>query len=59
MNKKQRFMQPVNILAPNGQSVPGVAQSVMEKALTIQDSLQILDGRASNSRNATTKIEAL
>jgi hypothetical protein len=39
MNKK--FMQPVNILAPNDQSVPGVAQSVMGKALTIQDSLQI------------------
>jgi hypothetical protein len=41
MNKKQRFMRPVNILALNDQSVPGVAQSVIGEALTFQDSLQI------------------
>ena len=39
MNKK--FMQPVSILAPNDQFIPGVAQSVKAKSLTIQDSLQI------------------
>jgi hypothetical protein len=31
MNKK--VMQPIEILAPNDQSIPGVAQSVMGKAL--------------------------
>jgi hypothetical protein len=35
MNKK--FMQPVNILAPNAQFIPGVAQSVKAKTLTIQE----------------------
>jgi hypothetical protein len=39
MNKK--IMQAVNILAPNDQGTPGVAQSVKAKTLTIQDSLQI------------------
>jgi hypothetical protein len=32
---------PVNILAPNDQFIPGVAQSVKGRTLTIQDSLQI------------------
>jgi hypothetical protein len=41
MNKNQRFMQPVEIQAPNDQCVPGVAQSVEVKTLPIQDSLQI------------------
>jgi hypothetical protein len=41
MNRKQRFMKPVEILAPNDQFVPGVAQSVKVKTLPIQDSLQI------------------
>jgi hypothetical protein len=41
MNNKQRFMQPVEILVPNHQFIPGVAQSVKPKTLTIQDSLQI------------------
>ncbi len=39
MNKK--FMQPVNILAPSDQFIPGVAPSVKAQPLTIQDSLQI------------------
>jgi hypothetical protein len=39
MNKK--IMQLVNILAPNDQVIPGVAQSVKGRTLTIQDSLQI------------------
>ena len=39
MNKK--FMQPVSILAPNDQFIPGVAPSVNAKPLPIQDSLQI------------------
>ena len=34
-------MRPVDILAPEDQFVPGVAQSVKGKALTIQDALQI------------------
>ena len=34
-------MQSVQILAPNDQFVPGVAQSMKPKTLTIQDSLQI------------------
>ena len=33
-------MQPVNILAPEDQFIPAVAQSVKPKTLTIQDSLQ-------------------
>jgi hypothetical protein len=41
MNNKQRFMQPVEILAPEDQFVPGVAQSWNAKPLTIQYSLQI------------------
>jgi hypothetical protein len=41
MNTKQRVRQPVDIPAPNAQFVPGVAQSVKAKPLTIQDSLQI------------------
>src|ERR1035437_7975496 len=41
MNNKQRFMKPVEILAPNDQFIPGVAQSVKLQTLTIQDSLQI------------------
>jgi hypothetical protein len=41
MNKKLRIMQAVEILAPNDQFIPGVAQSVNAKPLTIQDSLQI------------------
>jgi hypothetical protein len=41
MNKKLRFMQPVEILAPEDQFIPGVAQSVNVKPTTIQDSLQI------------------
>jgi len=39
MNK--RVMQSVQILAPNDQFVPGVAQSVKGKTLIMQDSLQI------------------
>ena len=39
--KTKHFMQPVEILAPNDQFIPGVAQSVEVKTLTIQDSLQI------------------
>jgi hypothetical protein len=39
MNKP--IMQAVDILAPENQSVPGVAPSVNAKPLTIQDSLQI------------------
>jgi hypothetical protein len=39
--KTKHFMQAVQILAPNDQFVPGVAQSVKGKTLTIQDSLQI------------------
>ena len=44
MNKK--FMQPVSILAPNDQFIPGVAQSVKAKTLSIEalplkNSLQI------------------
>jgi hypothetical protein len=34
-------MQPVEILAPEGRFIPGVAQSGKAKALPIQDSLQI------------------
>jgi hypothetical protein len=41
MNRKQRFMQPVETLALNDRSVPGVAQSVKVKTVPIQDSLQI------------------
>jgi len=41
MNKKQRFMRTVEILVPNDQFIPGAAQSVKGKTLTIQDSLQI------------------
>ena len=33
MSKKQRFMQPVEILAPHAQVVHGVAQSVKAKSL--------------------------
>src|ERR1035441_1136388 len=36
-----QFMQPVEILAPEDQFIPGVAQSVKPKTLTIQDSLPI------------------
>jgi hypothetical protein len=39
--KTKPFMQPVEILAPNAQFNPGVAQSVNATPLTIQDSLQI------------------
>jgi len=35
------FMNTVEILAPEDQFVPGVAQSVKLQTLTIQDSLQI------------------
>jgi hypothetical protein len=41
MNKKQRCMLPVEILAPNDQFIPGVAQSGKAKPLPIQDSLPI------------------
>jgi hypothetical protein len=41
MNKKQRFLPAVEILAPNDQFIPGVAQSVKRRSFTIQDSLQI------------------
>jgi hypothetical protein len=41
MNRKQRFMQPVEILAPNDQCIPGVAQFGKARPLPIQDSLQI------------------
>jgi hypothetical protein len=41
MKNKQRFMRPVEILAPEDQVVPGVAHSVEGKVLTMQDSLQI------------------
>jgi hypothetical protein len=41
MNRKQRFMQPVEILALNDQFIPGVAQSGNAKPLPIQDSFQI------------------
>jgi hypothetical protein len=41
MNKKQRFMQPVEILAPEDRFIPGVVQSGKRTTLTIQDSLQI------------------
>jgi hypothetical protein len=34
-------MQPVEILAPEDQFIPGVAQSVEVKTLPIRDSLQI------------------
>jgi hypothetical protein len=34
-------MQAVEILAPEARFIPGVAQSVKPKILTIQDSLQI------------------
>jgi len=34
-------MQPVEILAPKDQSIPGVAQSVKVKTLPIHDSLPI------------------
>jgi hypothetical protein len=39
--KTKRFMQPVEILAPNNQFIPGVAQSVKGRPLTIQASVQI------------------
>jgi hypothetical protein len=39
--KTKRFMQPVEILAPEARFIPGVAQSAQRKALTMQDSLQI------------------
>jgi hypothetical protein len=39
--KPKHFMRPVEILAPEDQFVPGVAQSVNGKPLTIQDALQI------------------
>jgi hypothetical protein len=39
--KTTPFMQPVEILAPNDQFVPGVAPSVNAKPLPMQDSLQI------------------
>lgn len=39
--KANHFMQPVEILAPSDQSVPGVAPSVNAKPPTIRDSLQI------------------
>ena len=41
MKTANQFMQPVEILAPNDQFIPGVAQSVKPKTLTIQDSLKI------------------
>jgi hypothetical protein len=41
MNEKLRFMQPVQILAPNDQFIPGVAPSVNAKPIPMQDSLQI------------------
>jgi len=34
-------MQPVEILAPSDQFIPGVAQPVKAKPLPIQDSLQV------------------
>jgi hypothetical protein len=37
----QTIMQPVELLAPSDQFIPGVAQSLKPKILTIQDSLQI------------------
>ena|ERR1039458_2299368 len=39
--KTRPFMRSVEILAPHAQFVPGVAQSVKPKTLTIQDSLPI------------------
>jgi hypothetical protein len=39
--KTRPFMQPVEILVPNDQFIPGVDQSVNAKPLIIQDSLQI------------------
>jgi hypothetical protein len=41
MNKKRRFIQSAQKLAPHAQLIPGVAQSVKVKILPIQDSLQI------------------
>jgi hypothetical protein len=41
MNKKLRFLQAVEVLVPNDQFIPGVAQSVKARTLAIQDSLQI------------------
>jgi hypothetical protein len=39
--KAKYFMRPVDILAPEDQFVPGVAQSGKARNLTIQDALQI------------------
>ena len=41
VKRKHQFMQAVQILAPNDQFIPGVAQSVKGKTLTIQDSFQV------------------
>jgi hypothetical protein len=40
MNRKQRFMQPVEILVPEDRFIP-VVQSGKARPLPIQDSLQI------------------
>jgi hypothetical protein len=65
MNKKSadQFIQSVNILAPNDQFIPGVAQSVKAKPLTIRDSLQIKAAeywlRLGEADEALKELEAL
>jgi hypothetical protein len=39
--KTKPSMQPVEILEPSDQFIPGVARSVKPETLTIQDSIQI------------------
>jgi hypothetical protein len=41
INKKLRIMQPIELLAPNDQLIPGVAKSGKGRSLTNQDSLRI------------------
>jgi len=41
MKTANQFMQPVDILAPSDQFIPGVAQFVNTKPLPVEDSLQI------------------
>ena len=41
MKTANQFMQAVEMLAPEDQFIPGVARSVKERSLIMQDSLQI------------------
>ena len=56
-------MQPVEILAPEDQLIPGVAQSVKLQTLAIQDSLQIKSAelwlKLGEADQALKELEAL